>query len=85
MSCCQQAGARAWGRAAFREVVVYREQALQAFAHLPEHRDTRALAIDLRLALGVALLRLGEYRRRLILLGEAEALAKALDDRARLA
>ena len=81
---CQQAGARARDRAAFREAVASFEQALQALAHLPEDGDTRVLAIDLRLALGGALPALGEYGRRLALLGEAEALARALDDRARL-
>ena len=48
---CQQAGARAYDRAAFREAVASFEQALQALAHLPEDSDTRGLAIDLRLAL----------------------------------
>ena len=81
---CQQAGARAYDRAAFREAVASFEQALQALAHLPEHGDTRGLAIELRLALGGALSALGEYGRCLALLGEAEALARALDDRARL-
>ena len=81
---CQQAGARAYDRAAFREAVASFEQALQALAHLPEHGDTRVLAIELRLALGRPLNALGEYGRRLALLGEAEALARALDDRARL-
>jgi tetratricopeptide (TPR) repeat protein len=80
----QQAGARAYDRAAFREAVVYFEQALQALAYLPESGDTRALAIELRLALAPTLGALGEYRRYLALLGEAEALARALDDRARL-
>ena len=51
---CQQAGARACDRAAFREAVASFEQALQALAHLPEHGDTRVLAIDLRLALRIA-------------------------------
>ena len=37
---CQQAGARANDRAAFREVVAYFDQALQALAHLPEDGDT---------------------------------------------
>ena len=82
---CQQAGARAYERAAFREAVVFFEQALQALAHLPEDSDTSVLAIDIRLALGDALTQLGEEGRRLALLGEAEALARALDDRARLA
>jgi tetratricopeptide (TPR) repeat protein len=81
---CQQAGARAHDRAAFGEAVAAFEQALQALAHLPEHDDTRMLAIELRLALGIALGQLGEYRRHLALLGEAEARARALDDRARL-
>src|SRR5262249_39091959 len=45
---CQQAGARANGRAAFREAVAYGEQALQALTHLPEPGSTRVVAIDLR-------------------------------------
>ncbi|HLB78021.1 MAG TPA: AAA family ATPase, partial [Candidatus Dormibacteraeota bacterium] len=81
---CQQAGNRASNRAAFREAVASFEQALQALAHLSEPSDTRVLAIDLRLALGEVLTPLGEYGRCLALLGEAEALARALDDRARL-
>src|SRR5262249_2416405 len=39
---------------------------------------------DLRLALDEPLNALGEHGRRFALLGEAEALARALDDRARL-
>src|SRR5262249_12963559 len=81
---CRQAGARAWDHAAFREAATSFEQALQALAHLPEHGDTRGLAVDLRLAFGNALSQLGEYERCLGLLGEAEALARALDDGARL-
>ena len=81
---CQQAGARAYDRAAFREAMAFFEQALQALAHLPETDDTRVLAIDIRLALGDALTQLGEHGRRLVLLGEAEALARGLDNRARL-
>jgi class 3 adenylate cyclase/tetratricopeptide (TPR) repeat protein len=81
---CQQAGARALDRAAFREAVASFNQALQALAHLPDHSDTRMLAIELRLALDGPLTALAEYRQRLALLGEAEALARALDDRARL-
>jgi tetratricopeptide (TPR) repeat protein len=41
-------------------------------------------ALDLRLALGGSLSPLGEYERHLALLGEADALARALDDQARL-
>jgi DNA-binding NtrC family response regulator/tetratricopeptide (TPR) repeat protein len=81
---CQQAGASARDRAAFCEAAASLEQALQALAHLPEHLDTRVLAFDLRLALGDTLTQLGEYKRCRTLLGEAEALARVLDDRARL-
>ena len=52
---CQQAGARAYDRAAFREAVAACEQALQALAHLPDDNDTRVLAIEIRDALGNAL------------------------------
>ncbi len=79
---CQQAGARAYDRAAFREAAIYFEQALQALVHLPESGDTRGLAIELRLALRNSLPPLGEYGRCLALLSEAETLARALDDRA---
>jgi class 3 adenylate cyclase/tetratricopeptide (TPR) repeat protein len=81
---CQQAGTRAHNRAAFHEAAAAFEQALQALAHLPEHDDTMRLALELRLALGGALIILGEYGRHRALLGEAEALARACNDRARL-
>src|SRR5262249_47687130 len=80
---CQQAGARAFDRAALREAVSPYEQALQALAHLPEDDDTRRLAIALRFAFGSLLAtNLGEHERGLALVGEAETLARALDDRA---
>jgi tetratricopeptide (TPR) repeat protein len=80
----QQAGARAYARAAFHETVTAFAQALQALAHLPEDGETRRLAIDLRVASAGPLSDLGEHERRLVLLGEAEALARGLDDRVRL-
>ena len=49
---CQQAGARAFDRAAFREAVTAYEQALQALAYLREVRDTGDVALELHLALG---------------------------------
>jgi tetratricopeptide (TPR) repeat protein len=79
---CQQVGTRAHDRAAFREAVAAFEQALQALEHLPQSGDTRVLAIDLCLAVDHPLRALGEYERRLALLSEARALARALDDRA---
>jgi tetratricopeptide (TPR) repeat protein len=78
---CQQAGARAHDRAAFGEAVAAFDQALQALAHLREPGDTRVLAIGIRRAMGGSLIALGEYRRCLAVLGEAETLARALDDR----
>src|SRR5262249_17823254 len=80
----QQAGARAYDRAALREALAAFQPVLQALAHLPEDGDTGVRAVDLRLALGFSLLALGEPRRSLALLGEAEARARALGDRARL-
>jgi class 3 adenylate cyclase/tetratricopeptide (TPR) repeat protein len=80
---CQQAGARAFDRAAFGEAVGSFEQALQALSHLPKDGDTGVLAIEIRLALEGPLRALAEHGRNLALLGEAEALARALDDRAR--
>ena len=48
-------GDKAMARSAYREAVGYFEQALEALPHLPETRDTREQAIDLRLALRMAL------------------------------
>jgi tetratricopeptide (TPR) repeat protein len=81
---CQQAGARAYDRAAFGEAVAAFEQALQALTRLPEPGDTRELAIEIRLAVDGPLTSMGEFGRRRVLLGEAEVLARVLDDRARL-
>ena len=52
--------------------------------HLPETRDTREQAIDLRLALHAALWPSGDFGRILALLREAEVLAKVLSDPHRL-
>jgi class 3 adenylate cyclase/tetratricopeptide (TPR) repeat protein len=80
----RQAGEKTMARSAYREAVGYVEQALHALPHLPETRDTREQAIDLRLALRSALLPLGDLGRILACLREAEALAEAVDDPRRL-
>jgi class 3 adenylate cyclase/tetratricopeptide (TPR) repeat protein len=80
----RQAGEKALARSAHREAVGSFEQALGALAHLPETRDTREQAIDLRLALRSALSPSGNFGRILASLREAEALATALDDPHRL-
>jgi tetratricopeptide (TPR) repeat protein len=84
LTYCQQAGEKVMARSAYREAVEYFEQALRALTHLPETRVTREQAIDLRLALRAALRPVGDMRRHLATLREAEALAEALDDPRRL-
>jgi class 3 adenylate cyclase/tetratricopeptide (TPR) repeat protein len=81
---CRQVGEKAMARPAYREAVGYFEQALSVLSHLPETRDTREQAIDLRLALRSALQPSGDLGRMLALLRETEALAVALDDPRRL-
>jgi predicted ATPase len=84
LAYCRQAGEKAMARSAHREAVGYFEQALSTLPHLPEQRDTRAQAIDLRLALRNALFPSGDLGRILAYLREAEILAEALDDHRRL-
>jgi class 3 adenylate cyclase/tetratricopeptide (TPR) repeat protein len=74
---------RAEGRA-YRESMTGYEQALDALNHLPATPDNRSSAVELRCTLGVFLTDHGEYQKSLTLLGEAEALARELDDRAEL-
>jgi DNA-binding winged helix-turn-helix (wHTH) protein/class 3 adenylate cyclase/tetratricopeptide (TPR) repeat protein len=81
---CRQAGEKAMARSAYHEAVRYFEQGLRALAHLPEMRDTREQAIDLRLALRAALHPCGDLGRAMAYLREAETLAAALDDPHRL-
>jgi tetratricopeptide (TPR) repeat protein len=81
---CRQAGEKALARSAYREAVGSFEQALSALPHLPEQRDTREQAIDLRLALRSALLPSSDFGRVLAYLREAETLAATLDDPRRL-
>ena len=80
----REAAMKAVGRSANQEATAYVQQALDALAHLPESRRTREMAIDLRLDLYVTLLPLDQLRPLLERLREAEALAKALEDRERL-
>jgi tetratricopeptide (TPR) repeat protein len=80
----RQAGAQAVARSAYREAVALFEQALRVVQQLPDSRDTTAQAIDLRLALRMALRPLGAFERTLVVLREAETLAAALRDTQRL-
>jgi predicted ATPase len=81
---CRQAGAKAMERSASREAVGCYEQALAALEHLPEQRDLREQAIDLRLDLYSARLVLEQLERILHDFRVAEKLAEALDDPRRL-
>jgi class 3 adenylate cyclase/tetratricopeptide (TPR) repeat protein len=84
LTYCRQAGEKALTRSAYREAVGSFEQALRALPHLPETRDHREQAIDLRLALRSALLPSNDSGRILMYLREAEALAVAINDPRRL-
>src|SRR5262245_5770553 len=63
LAYCRQAGEKAIARSAHREAVGSFEQALSVLPHLPETRDTREQAIDLRLALRSALFPSGDSDR----------------------
>jgi predicted ATPase len=80
----RQAGNKASERGAFREAVTGYERALHALQHRPDTPDTGVTTIELYNRLGAMLSVLGEHKRSLALLGEAEARARQLDDRARL-
>ena len=79
-----QAGTQAFLRYAQRDAVVCYEQALDAFAHLPESPETRELGADLRFNLAYLLLSVGQFQRAKENLREAETLALALGDQRRL-
>ena len=63
MAYCRQAGAKAAAHSAYPEAVAYFEPALAALRHLPERRDIREQAIDLRLNLRSALLPRAAFER----------------------
>jgi tetratricopeptide (TPR) repeat protein len=84
VAACRQAGTKAMTHSAYPEAVTCFEQALDALQHLPEHPDTQAQAIDLRLDLRNALYPLGELERIRGYLQDASGLAEALGDQARL-
>jgi class 3 adenylate cyclase/tetratricopeptide (TPR) repeat protein len=80
----RQAGEKAMVRSAHRAAGESFKQALSALPYLPETRNTREQAIDLRLALSSVLTTLGDFGRALEVLREAESVAVALDDARRL-
>jgi len=80
----RQAGAKVFARSANREALASFEQALAALTHLPETRETREPAVDLRFDLRTARVPLAEFGRIEGYLREAERLAPTLDDQRRL-
>jgi tetratricopeptide (TPR) repeat protein len=80
----QQAGARAVARSAYREAIVYFEQALEALAHLSPDRPMIEQIIDLRCDLAEVLVPLEQYEQGLTHLRAAETLAEGLADQRRL-
>jgi tetratricopeptide (TPR) repeat protein len=81
---CRQAGVKALARSANREAAAYFEQALAALTRLPDSRERREQAIDLRFDLRPALAPMGEMEQLFAYLREAELLAEALGDQRRL-
>jgi len=71
-------------RSAYHEALTSFEAAFRALAHLPETREAKAQAIDLRLDSRIALAPLGQYDGILKYLREAEVIARELGDRRRL-
>jgi hypothetical protein len=83
LSYSAAAAAKAMGRSAYRDATTWQEQALQALAHLPETRTRLEQAVDLRLLLRNSLQPVGELRRVLDYLSEAEAALEKLGDQRR--
>jgi class 3 adenylate cyclase/tetratricopeptide (TPR) repeat protein len=76
----RQAGLKALARSALQEARPWFEQALGAIEALPESPSTLELGVDIRLELRTVLHQLGEVRRALERLREAETLAGRLGD-----
>ncbi len=85
VSYCYQAGAKAAAKSAHREAAAKFAEALIAIEHLPQSGAVMTQAFDLRFSLRTSLSPLGKFQRSFELLGEAEAIAKSLNDQARLA
>jgi class 3 adenylate cyclase/tetratricopeptide (TPR) repeat protein len=76
----RQAGLKAAARSALADALAWFEQALGGLDALPKSPSTLAQAFEIRLEQRVALHQLGEFRRALERLREAENLAERLND-----
>ncbi len=81
---CQRAGNKANQRSAYRAAILSLEHGLEALAHLDQTPEIRALAIDMRLSLRIALVATGDFDRVRRLLEEVELLADEAGDQSRL-
>ncbi len=79
----RQAGLRAAERSALQDARGWLEQALGTLEALPENESTLEQAFEIRLELRPVLVALGEVRRALERLREAEVLAERLNDEPR--
>ncbi len=84
VSYCTTAAEKAMRRSAFREAATWQEHALRALTHLPETRERLEQGIDLRLSLRNSLQPVGELRRVIEYLSEAEPALERLGDQRRL-
>jgi tetratricopeptide (TPR) repeat protein len=81
----ERAGTGALLQTAHREAMILFEQALAALDHLPESRERAEQALDLVGSLRNSLYPIGELQRTVEIGRKAEALARRLGDRRRLA
>lgn len=79
----RQSGGKAYAHSAGRESRAYYEQALSILETLPQNESTLEQAFEIRLELRPVLNQLGEPRRMLDRLREAESLAERLNDNRR--
>jgi class 3 adenylate cyclase/tetratricopeptide (TPR) repeat protein len=85
VSYSYQAGAKAAAKSAHREAVARFTEALTAIERVPQSGTVMQQAFDLRFSLRTSLSPLGDFQRSFELLHEAEAIARTLNDQARLA
>jgi DNA-binding SARP family transcriptional activator len=81
----RRAGLDAFARAANREALACFESALTAIDRLGDGPSKTEYAIDVRISMDLAFMHLGEFRRSLERMAEAEVLARAAGDQPRLA
>jgi tetratricopeptide (TPR) repeat protein len=82
--CLKHAGHKSAWRSAYQEAAAYYEQALTTLRQIPETPETIQEGIDLRLSYRPLFVPLADFPRGLVLLKEAETMARNLGDQRRL-